>query len=56
MGRVRKSRRRDATRMSFMKTNGFCLVMAGLVPAIPSRGPLCLIKRDARHKAGHDAV
>jgi hypothetical protein len=28
--------------------------MAGLVPAIPIQWALCLPKRDARHKAGHD--
>jgi len=31
------------------------IVMAGLDPAIPLRDARCLPKRDARHKAGHDA-
>src|SRR5215216_2758792 len=33
----------------------FCVVMAGLVPAISfTKARRCLIRRDARHKAGHD--
>jgi hypothetical protein len=33
----------------------FYFVMAGLVPAIPTRWAMqCPPKRDARHKAGHD--
>ncbi len=30
--------------------------MAGLDPAIPLRRALCVPKRDARHKAGHDNI
>src|SRR5580704_19023118 len=30
--------------------------MAGLVPAIPFRNSQCQVKRDARHKAGHDGI
>jgi hypothetical protein len=32
------------------------IVMAGLVPAISLRLALCIPKRDARHKAGHDSI
>jgi hypothetical protein len=30
--------------------------MTGLVPAISLRLALCVPKRDARHKAGHDSI
>jgi hypothetical protein len=32
------------------------VVMAGLVPAISLRLALCIPKRDARYKAGHDSI
>jgi len=37
-----------------MSTRELEIVIAGLVPAIPIMGALCLVNRDGRNKSGHD--